>query len=165
LAALLRESKDELAYLEAISMGKPVATYLDSTLAADEFDFFSESGTMSQGATSLHTPGYVNMTFRQPYGVVAAIIPWNFPLVFFAHKAAPALMAGNTMVLKSSEKAPLTVSPNKTMRVLLKSDDIISLPKLHRWSSRRDSPPACSMSFPDTVHCRALSCPLIWMSG
>jgi acyl-CoA reductase-like NAD-dependent aldehyde dehydrogenase len=65
-----------------------------------------------QGATSLNTPGYINMTFRQPYGVVAAIIPWNVPLLFFANKVAPALTVGNTVVLKSSEKAPLTVSAN-----------------------------------------------------
>lgn len=49
------------------------------------------------------------MTLRQPYGVVAAIIPWNFPLLFFANKVAPALTVGNTVILKSSEKAPLTV--------------------------------------------------------
>jgi aldehyde dehydrogenase (NAD+) len=50
------------------------------------------------------------MTFKQPYGVVAAIIPWNLPLVFFGNKVAPAIAAGNTVVLKSSEKAPLSVS-------------------------------------------------------
>jgi aldehyde dehydrogenase (NAD+) len=49
------------------------------------------------------------MTLRQPFGVAAAIIPWNGPLIFFSGKVAPALMAGNTVVLKSSEKAPLTV--------------------------------------------------------
>jgi aldehyde dehydrogenase (NAD+) len=55
------------------------------------------------------------MTFRQPYGVVAAIIPWNAPLLFLANKLAPALVVGNTVVLKSSEKAPLTVgSPFRT---------------------------------------------------
>jgi aldehyde dehydrogenase (NAD+) len=51
----------------------------------------------------------VNMTLRQPFGVAAAIISWNGPLIFFSGKVAPALMAGNTVVLKSSEKAPLTV--------------------------------------------------------
>lgn len=50
------------------------------------------------------------MTLRQPYGVVAAIIPWNVPLFFLASKLAPALIVGNTVVLKSSEKAPLTVT-------------------------------------------------------
>lgn len=50
------------------------------------------------------------MTVRQPFGVVAAIIPWNVPILFLAGKPAPALMAGNTVIIKSSEKAPLTVS-------------------------------------------------------
>ena len=55
-------------------------------------------------STSLNTPGFVNMTFRQPFGVVAAIIPWNVPVLFFASKVAPAIAAGNCVVLKSSEK-------------------------------------------------------------
>jgi aldehyde dehydrogenase (NAD+) len=50
------------------------------------------------------------MTVKEPYGVAGLIIPWNFPLASFAGKMAPALAAGNTVVLKSSEKAPLTVS-------------------------------------------------------
>lgn len=60
--------------------------------------------------TGVQTPGFLNMTLRQPYGVVAAIIPWNVPLLFLAGKVAPALIVGNTVVVKSSEKAPLTVS-------------------------------------------------------
>lgn len=112
LANLIREAHDELAYLEAISMGQPVSRYHDSYWAAAEFDYYSEAWLTPQGTTSLHTPGFVNMTYRQPYGVVAAIIPWNLPLGFFARKTAPALMAGNTVVLKSSEKAPLAVRFN-----------------------------------------------------
>ena len=77
---------------------------------ASVFDHYAESGYNIQGSTSLNTPGYINMTLKQPYGVVAAIIPWNVPLLFFANKVAPALTVGNTVVLKSSEKAPLTVS-------------------------------------------------------
>ena len=61
-----------------------------------------------QGDTSLNTPGMVNLSFRQPYGVCGAIIPWNIPLAMLAIKAAPALLAGNTLVLKSSEKSPLS---------------------------------------------------------
>jgi aldehyde dehydrogenase (NAD+) len=50
------------------------------------------------------------MSLKQPFGVVGIIIPWNAPLVFFSKKVAPAVAAGNTVVLKTSEKAPLTVS-------------------------------------------------------
>ncbi len=108
LAALIREHNDELAELEALSMGSPVSSYFHAYACAHYFDYFAEAGYNNQGTSSLNTPGFVNLTFRQPFGVVAAIIPWNVPLLFFAQKVAPALMAGNTVVLKSSEKAPLT---------------------------------------------------------
>ncbi|CAI7564352.1 Aldehyde dehydrogenase C-terminal [Penicillium crustosum] len=108
LAALLREHTDELAYLEAVSMGRPVSGYADSMIAAHKFESFAEAGYTAKGVSSLNTPGFVNMTLRQPFGVVAAIIPWNVPLVTLSGKVAPALITGNTVVLKSSEKAPLT---------------------------------------------------------
>jgi aldehyde dehydrogenase (NAD+) len=110
VASLIRQSNEELAHLEAISMGRPLKEYFDSTAAAGSFEYFSEAGYLAQGCTSLNMPGYVNMTLRQPFGVVAVIIPWNVPLLFFAKKVAPAIAAGNCVVLKSSEKAPLTVS-------------------------------------------------------
>lgn len=109
LAALLRQSGDEFSRLEAISMGRPVKTYFDHGACADTFEHYAEAGYDVQGTTSLNTPRFINMTFKQPYGVVAAIIPWNLPIVFIGNKVAPAIAAGNTVVLKSSEKAPLTV--------------------------------------------------------
>ena len=109
LAGLLKQAHNDMAWLEASSMGRPVKTYFDGFAAAAEYDHWSGIGWDAQGVSSLNTPGYVNMTFRQPYGVVACIIPWNVPALFFAKKTAPALAAGNTVVLKSSEKAPLTV--------------------------------------------------------
>ncbi|KAJ5971316.1 Aldehyde dehydrogenase N-terminal [Penicillium vulpinum] len=115
LAALILESHEELAQLEAMSMGRPVSGYFDSYAAAITFDFFAENGYQALGTTSLNTPGYVNMTVRQPFGVVAAIIPWNVPILFLAGKSAPALIAGNTVVIKSSEKAPLTSAKIATL--------------------------------------------------
>lgn len=109
LAALVRENMEELAVLEALSMGRPVQEFIDGYAFAGTFDHYAESGELVQGTTSVTTPGFINMTIRQPYGVIAAIIPWNCPLVFFASKVAPALITGNTVILKSSEKAPLTV--------------------------------------------------------
>jgi aldehyde dehydrogenase (NAD+) len=109
LASLILESHDELAELEAMSMGRPVSRYFESYAAAEALNHYAESGFQALGTSSLNTPGFVNMTMRQPYGVVAAIIPWNVPILFLAGKAAPALIAGNTVVIKSSEKAPLTV--------------------------------------------------------
>ncbi|KAL2206880.1 aldehyde dehydrogenase [Sarocladium strictum] len=108
LAALLREHHQELAHLEAISMGRPVSGYFDAFAAAETFSHYTEAGMLALGTSSLNTPGYMNFTLRQPFGVAAAIIPWNVPVLFLAQKAAPALITGNTVVLKSSEKAPLT---------------------------------------------------------
>jgi acyl-CoA reductase-like NAD-dependent aldehyde dehydrogenase len=110
LAHLIRENNDELGALEAASMGKPLGAFFDAYACASKWERYAEAGYNVQGTTSVQTPGYLNMTLRQPYGVVAAIIPWNMPLLFLASKLAPALIVGNTVVLKSSEKAPLTVS-------------------------------------------------------
>ncbi|KAH6632912.1 aldehyde dehydrogenase [Boeremia exigua] len=115
LAGLIREAHTELAYLEAISMGRPVRTYWDSWVAASNFEHFAEAGYLVQGTSSLNTPGYVNVSLKQPFGVVAAIIPWNLPIFFLSSKLAPALAAGNTVVLKSSEKAPLTSAKVATL--------------------------------------------------
>ncbi|KAH7143450.1 aldehyde dehydrogenase domain-containing protein [Dactylonectria macrodidyma] len=110
LAALIRENNNELAHLEAISAGRPVSEYIDGFAAAGNFEHYAEAWASIQGQASLNTPGFVTMTLRQPYGVVAAIIPWNVPLLFFSTKTAPALITGNTVVVKSSEKAPLAAA-------------------------------------------------------
>lgn len=108
VADLIDQLHDEFAELEALSVGRPVSGYIDSKAASRQFRHYSEAG-FSLGTSSLNTPGFVNLTYRQPFGVAAAIIPWNVPMLFLAKKLAPALITGNTMVLKSSEKAPLTV--------------------------------------------------------
>lgn len=108
LASLIREHEEELSILEAKAMGKPVMRFFEGHAAADHYDHYAEAWPHIQGTSSLNTPDSVSMTFRQPFGVVAAIIPWNVPVLFLASKTAPALIAGNTVVLKSSEKAPLT---------------------------------------------------------
>lgn len=109
LAELMVESVDELAYLEAISMGKVTAYYPGEVRwAAALLQYFAGLATELHGETSLSTAGMLNLTLRQPYGVCGAIIPWNGPLAAFAMKVGPALAAGNTLVLKPSEKSPLT---------------------------------------------------------
>jgi aldehyde dehydrogenase (NAD+) len=79
-------------------------------MSSEIFRYYADAAWNSQGTASTHTPGILSMTVKEPYGVVGLIIPWNFPLVMWSHKIAPAIAAGNTVVLKSSEKAPLTVS-------------------------------------------------------
>ncbi|KAJ5145873.1 uncharacterized protein N7515_000437 [Penicillium bovifimosum] len=108
LAQLILEAEDELAHLDAVSMGRPVSAYKDAKVGAQKLQYYASAGWDNHGQTSLLTPGFVNMTFKQPFGVVAAIIPWNVPVLFLVDKMAPALAAGNTIVIKSSEKAPLT---------------------------------------------------------
>ncbi|KAJ5998978.1 Retinal dehydrogenase 1 [Penicillium sp. IBT 35674x] len=115
LALLIVEANDELAELEALSMGRPVSRYFEAKLAAEYLSYYAEVGIQALGTSSLNTPGFVNMTMRQPFGVVGAIIPWNVPLAFLIGKSAPALMAGNTIVVKSSEKAPLTSAKVATL--------------------------------------------------
>ncbi|KAK4463596.1 putative aldehyde dehydrogenase [Cladorrhinum samala] len=110
LAALIREHKDELARLDAITMGMPVSSHHFAESAATQFGYYAEAWPHIQGQASVNTPGHVTFTLRQPYGVVALIIPWNVPVHFLATKSAPALITGNTVVLKSSEKAPLAVA-------------------------------------------------------
>jgi aldehyde dehydrogenase (NAD+) len=109
LSSLISESNDGFAKLESLCTGRPITQYFDAGLAAENFRYFAETAWSAQGTASFNTPGFLNMTVKQPYGVAALIIPWNFPLANFAMKVAPALAAGNTVVLKSSEKAPLTV--------------------------------------------------------
>lgn len=71
--------------------------------------YFASKAMDIQGDSSLNTANFVNMTWRQPFGVCGAIIPWNVPLTTFIQKVGPALAAGNTIVLKSSERSPLSV--------------------------------------------------------
>lgn len=108
MAELVLANRDELASLDAMSAGRPISQYFDAGYASVHFNYFGEAG-YAQGHSSLNTPGHLNISLRQPFGVVGIIIPWNAPLVFFSKKVAPAVAAGNTVVLKSSEKAPLTV--------------------------------------------------------
>ncbi|KAM0747685.1 aldehyde dehydrogenase [Meredithblackwellia eburnea MCA 4105] len=98
----------EIERLEAMTMGAPASlTKTHTILAASRLKYFAALGLNRNGRTSLNTPGFVNITFRQPFGVVAGILPWNVTLPGFASKAGPAIAAGNTIVIKLSEKAPL----------------------------------------------------------
>ncbi|KAH7127324.1 aldehyde dehydrogenase [Dactylonectria macrodidyma] len=123
LADALEKHFPELAYLDAISMGKPVDNDFLNSLASTQLRYFAGRPYETQGDTSLHTPGFVNLSFRQPYGVCGAITPWNAPVLMVTQKLGPALITGNTLVVKVSEKAPL--SP----LVLAKCCQEVGLPK------------------------------------
>lgn len=111
LADLIDAHAEELARLESNNCGKPYAAALHDELPAiaDVFRFFAGANRcMSGSAGGEYLPGHTSMIRRDPLGVVASIAPWNYPLMMVAWKIAPALAAGNTVVLKPSELTPLT---------------------------------------------------------
>jgi len=111
LADSIEAHGEELARLESDNCGKPYAAALNDEIPAiaDVFRFFAGAGRCPGGsAAGEYLPGHTSMIRRDPLGVVASIAPWNYPLMMVAWKIAPALAAGNTVVLKPSEQTPLT---------------------------------------------------------
>src|SRR4030095_3925355 len=110
LAQLIEEHSGELAALETADNGKPIkeSTYVDIPQVVENFEYFAGYATKIEGET-IPVPGQMfNYTLREPVGVCGQIIPWNFPLLMAAWKLAPALAAGNTVVLKPAEQTPVT---------------------------------------------------------
>lgn len=102
---------EQLAALESQNCGKPRGAVLADELpaVADVFRFYAGAARcMTGSATNEYMPGFTSMIRRDPIGVIASITPWNYPLMMAAWKLAPALAAGNTVVLKPSELTPLT---------------------------------------------------------
>src|SRR5882672_5961005 len=110
LSQLIEERSGELAALETADNGKPIkeSAYVDLPQVAENFEYFAGWATKIEGET-IPVPGQMfNYTLREPVGVCGQIIPWNFPLLMAAWKLAPALAAGNTVVLKPAEQTPVT---------------------------------------------------------
>jgi phenylacetaldehyde dehydrogenase len=112
IADLLEQHLEEFAELESLDNGKPfsVARVADVPLAVDMFRYMAGWATKISGKTLPLSAGYDfhSYTLREPIGVVAQIIPWNFPLLMAAWKVAPALACGCTIVLKVAEQTPLS---------------------------------------------------------
>ncbi|HEY6188816.1 MAG TPA: aldehyde dehydrogenase family protein [Pyrinomonadaceae bacterium] len=111
LSQLVEEHSAELAALETADNGKPIreSTYVDLPQVVENFEYFAGYATKIEGET-IPVPGQMfNYTLREPIGVCGQIIPWNFPLLMAAWKLAPALAAGNTIVLKPAEQTPVTI--------------------------------------------------------
>jgi acyl-CoA reductase-like NAD-dependent aldehyde dehydrogenase len=108
IAATLDKHREELAQLEARNVGKPISDARGEVgMVIDVFNYYAGAPERVFGKT-IPVAGGVDMTFREPLGVVALIVPWNFPLPIAAWKVAPALAAGNTVVLKPAGLTPLT---------------------------------------------------------
>ncbi len=108
LADALQEAQQELAVLEARNAGKPIGDARgEMGMVVDTFRYYAGAPERTLGDT-IPVSGGVAMTFREPLGVVALIVPWNFPLTIASWKLAPALASGNAVVLKPAELTPLT---------------------------------------------------------
>jgi betaine-aldehyde dehydrogenase len=109
LAQLIESRTQELAALETADNGKPIkeSTYIDIPGVVENFEYFAGWATKIEGETIPVAGQMFNYTLREPVGVCGQIIPWNFPLLMAAWKLAPALAAGNTVVLKPAEQTPV----------------------------------------------------------
>ena len=109
VARKLRENLEEIAQLEMLQIGKPISDARDEIgLGARVFEYYAGAISRFGGETLPVARGGIDLTLRQPMGVVACIVPWNFPFPIGCWKAAPALAAGNCVVLKPASLSPLT---------------------------------------------------------
>jgi acyl-CoA reductase-like NAD-dependent aldehyde dehydrogenase len=109
-AELIRENTEELALLETLDTGKPIRDSLNVDLPATAncIQWFAEAVDKIYDEVAPTDPSALALITREPLGVVGAIVPWNFPLIMAAWKIGPILAAGNSLVLKPSEKSPLS---------------------------------------------------------
>jgi acyl-CoA reductase-like NAD-dependent aldehyde dehydrogenase len=109
-ADLIMEHRDELALLETLDTGKPIrdSRGVDIPLSADTIAYYAEAVDKVYDEIAPSDPSMVTMIVREPVGVVAAVVPWNFPLLMASWKLGPALAAGNSVILKPAEQSPLT---------------------------------------------------------
>lgn len=108
LADKLAAEHEQLARLESLNTGKPLGSArAEIGMAIDTFHYYAGAGERLLGDT-IPVAGGIDVTFREPLGVIGLIVPWNFPFTIASWKLAPALAAGNTVVLKPAELTPLT---------------------------------------------------------
>lgn len=110
LGDLILANADEIARLETLDNGKPVfeSRHIDIPMVSGCFHYFSGWASKLTGDTTNVSPAFFTYTLREPVGVVGAIIPWNFPMIMVGWKAAPALAAGNTVIVKPAAETPLS---------------------------------------------------------
>jgi len=110
LAELVDVHRAELALLETLDMGKPItdSSGVDIPLVSRTFSWYAEAVDKLYGETAPTADNVLATVTREPIGVVAAVVPWNFPLMMAAWKLAPALACGNSVVLKPAEQSPLS---------------------------------------------------------
>ncbi|QSX08247.1 aldehyde dehydrogenase family protein [Alkalibacter rhizosphaerae] len=136
IAEIIRENKDHLARIETQDSGKPIVETVEDVKAiADQFDYFGGAIRVEAGEFMRQDQHSMTMILREPHGVVAQIIPWNFPFLLAGWKIAPALAAGNCIVIKPASETPLSllefarltqdVLPNGVLNVVTGSGSVV----------------------------------------
>jgi aldehyde dehydrogenase (NAD+) len=110
-ADLVEQNREKLARLEAVGSTRPIAETMsrDVTRTAEVIRFYGEYCDKIEGDITSTENGILSLVRREPYGIVGAIVPWNFPMITAAWKFAPALAAGNAIVMKTSELTPFSL--------------------------------------------------------
>ncbi len=122
IADRIEAERSAFAKLETLDNGKPTGeAFGDIAAVADHFRYFAAATRLNEGTTlpADSGPRHVS-TVREPYGVVGCVVPWNFPLLIASWKLAPALAAGNTVVLKPAEQTPLSA-----LKLMAEIDDVV----------------------------------------
>jgi aldehyde dehydrogenase (NAD+) len=121
IADRIEARKEDFATIETLDNGKPITeARVDIDLVVDHFRYFAGATRINEGETVPSDDSRHIETINEPYGVVGQIVPWNFPLVLAAWKLAPALAAGNTVVLKPAEETPLSI-----LELMREIDDVL----------------------------------------
>lgn len=107
---LLQAHADDFALLDSLDMGKPIneMVNIDVPGSVATWQYFAETIDKVEGAVTATDPSALNLITREPLGVVGCVVPWNYPLMMASWKCAPALAAGNSVVLKPAEQSPLS---------------------------------------------------------
>ncbi|MGZ4393756.1 MAG: gamma-aminobutyraldehyde dehydrogenase [Gaiellaceae bacterium] len=122
LADVIDDNAEELAQLESLNVGKPLMASRDEMpFSADNLRYYAGAARNLEGkATGEYIKGYTSMVRREPIGIVAGIMPWNYPLMMGIWKLGPALAAGNVQILKPAEATPLSI-----IRLLELAKDVV----------------------------------------
>ncbi len=109
-AELIKKNRDELALLETLDMGKPISVSLGGDIpgAVQCLQWYAEAADKQYDEMAPVRPDSVSLITREPIGVVACVVPWNYPLLMASWKLGPALATGNSVILKPAEQSPLT---------------------------------------------------------
>ena len=109
-AELMQKHKDELALLETLDMGKPISAALGGDIpgAIQCIQWYAEAADKQYDEIAPYRPDSISLITREPIGVVACVVPWNYPLLMTSWKLGPALATGNSVIVKPAEQSPLT---------------------------------------------------------